>query len=80
MLAGAKVGGKEAGDPYGIHNFDGSFHRKFRTTPYGYAQSLLSVLFSLGGWYVANLALQLITVLRPNAGKRQIMSESSLFQ
>ena len=80
VLGGAKVGGKKAAKSYGIQNFNGSFHQQSPTTPYSYAQSLLSVLFSLGGWYVSNLALQLITVLRPNAGKRQIMSESSLFQ
>lgn len=74
------MGGKKAGEPYGIENFNGSFRQQSDTTPSGYAKSLLSVLFSLGGWYVSNLALQLITILRPNAGKRRIMSESSLFR
>lgn len=79
MLGGARVGGKREGETYGKENFNGSFRQQTKTTPYSYAKSLLSVLFSLGGWYDSNPALQSETALRQNAGKRRIMSESSLF-
>lgn len=80
MLGGARVGGKREGEPYGRENFSGSFRQNEKATLYSYATSLLSVLFSLGGWYNSNLALQPETALRQNAGKRRIMLESSLFR
>lgn len=80
MLGGARVGGKRDGEPYGTENFNGSFRQKTKTTPYSYAKSLLSVLFSLGGWYDLKLARRPEIALRQNAGKRRIMLASSLFR
>lgn len=74
------MGGKREREPYGRENFNGSFRQRKNTTPYGYAKSLLSVLFSLGGWYDSDLAFQPDAALRQNAGKRRIMLESSLFR
>lgn len=74
------MGGKREREPYGRENFNGSFRQQTKTTPYGYAKSLLSVLFSLGGWYDSDLAFQPEAALRQNAGKRRIMLESSLFR
>ena len=52
-LGGARVGGKQDGETYGKENFNNSFQKPIKSTPFGYARSLLSILYAFRGWYGA---------------------------
>ncbi len=49
-LGGVSVD-EAAGGSYGTENLRGAFRQRINTTPYGYAKSLLSVLYAFRGWY-----------------------------
>lgn len=50
-LGGVSADEKNAGDPYGKANLHDAFRQRTKTTPYGYAKSLLSILYAFRGWY-----------------------------
>lgn len=53
-LGGVTADDKNAGDVYGKANLQGAFRQRTKTTPYGYAKSLLSILYAFRGWYEIN--------------------------
>jgi hypothetical protein len=73
-LGGVSVDEKGAGDPYGTENLRGAFRQRTQTTPYGYAKSLLSILYAFRGWY--DTPPLVLTCADENAGKMPIMSGS----
>lgn len=67
-LGGARVGGRN-GDPYGKENLNNSFHQQSKTTPYSYAKSLLSILYTFRGWENANYVLSEVKMPKGNPTK-----------
>ena len=72
-LAGVSVDDERAGELYGKNNLHGAFRQRTKTTPYGYAKSLLSILYAFRGWY-ALVPRSFGKLLMKNLGKMQIMS------
>lgn len=50
-LGGVTADEQNAGDVYGTANLHDAFRQRTKTTPYGYAKSLLSILYAFRGWY-----------------------------
>lgn len=50
-LGGVTADEKNAGDVYGKANLHDAFRQRTKTTPYGYAKSMLSILYAFRGWY-----------------------------
>lgn len=73
-LGGVSVDDKGVGDPYGTENLQGAFRQRTKTTPYGYAKSLLSILYAFRGWYETMLLFLKST--NDDIGKMPTMSAS----